>query len=77
MTHLSVESFIIQRLQEGGWRVILRQADLADQPVADFTSYREAEEWVSWKSGHPKINPYAMADEVDRKSTRLNSSHSS
>jgi translation elongation factor EF-G len=67
MTHLSVESFIIQRLQEGGWRVIRRQADLADLPVADFTSYREAEEWVNWKSGHPRINPYAMADEVQPK----------
>jgi len=60
-----MESFIIQRLQEGGWRVIQRRADLTDLPIADFVSYREAEEWVNWKSGHPKINPYAMADEVD------------
>jgi elongation factor G len=64
MTYLPVESFIIQRLQEGGWRVIHRRADLTDLPIADFVSYREAEEWVNWKSGHPKINPYAMADEV-------------
>lgn len=64
MTHLPVESFIIQRLQEGGWRVIQRRADLTDLPVADFVSYREAEEWVNWKSGHPKINPHVMADEV-------------
>jgi elongation factor G len=64
MTNLSVESFIIQRLQEGGWRVIHRQADLTDLPRADFVLYREAEEWVNWKSGHPKINPYAMANEV-------------
>jgi elongation factor G len=64
MTYLPVESFIIQRLQEDGWRVIHRRADLTDLPIADFVSYREAEEWVNWKSGHPKINPYAMADEV-------------
>jgi elongation factor G len=64
MTYLPVESFIIQRLQEDGWRVIQRRADLTDLPIADFVSYREAEEWVSWKSGHPKINPYAMADEA-------------
>jgi elongation factor G len=63
MTYLPVESFIIQRLQEGGWRVIHRRTDLTDLPIADFVSHREAEEWVKWKSGHPKINPYAMADE--------------
>ena len=64
MTDLPVESFIIQRLQEGGWRVIHRRADLTDLPIADFVSHRDAEEWVNWKSGHPKINPYAMADEA-------------
>jgi elongation factor G len=64
MTHLSAESFVIQRLQEGGWRVIHRQADLADLPIADFASHRDAEEWVNWKSGHPKINPYAMVAEA-------------
>src|SRR6266700_878807 len=64
MTYLPVESFIIQRLQEGGWRVIQRKADLTNLLVADFVSYGEAEEWVNWKSGHPKINPYAMAEEV-------------
>jgi elongation factor G len=62
MTYLPAESFIIQRLQEGGWRVIHRRADLTDRPIADFVSHREAEEWVSWKSGDPKINPYVMAD---------------
>jgi translation elongation factor EF-G len=64
MTYLSAESFIIERLQEGGWRVIHRQADLTDLPIADFASHREAEEWVKWKSGRPKINPYAMAAEA-------------
>jgi elongation factor G len=64
MTDLPVASFIIQRLQEGGWRVIYRRADLADFPIADFVSRSEAEGWVNWKSGHPKINPYAMAQEV-------------
>src|ERR1700722_4809725 len=61
MTYLPVESFIIQRLQEGGWRVIHRQANLSDVPIADFVSYREADEWVRWKSGHPKINPYEVS----------------
>jgi elongation factor G len=64
MTYLPVDSFIIQRLEEGGWRVIQRRADLTDLPIADFVSHREADEWVKWKSGHPKINPYAIADEV-------------
>jgi elongation factor G len=64
MTYLPVESFIIRRLEEGGWRVIHRRVDVTDLPIADFTSLREAEEWVNWKSGHPKINPYAMAEEV-------------
>src|SRR6266581_2577410 len=63
MTYLPIESFIIQRLQEGGWRVIHRRADRTDLPIADFVSHREAKEWVNWKSGHPKINPYATADE--------------
>jgi translation elongation factor EF-G len=63
MTYLPVESYIIQRLQEGGWRVMQRRGDLTDLAIADFVSYREAEEWVNWKSGHPKINPYAMADD--------------
>jgi hypothetical protein len=53
-------SFIVQRLQEGGWRVIHRQADLTYVPIADFVSHREADEWVKWKSGHPKINPYEV-----------------
>jgi translation elongation factor EF-G len=61
MTYLPVESFIVQRLQEGGWRVIHRQADLTDIPIADFVSHREADEWVKWKSGHPKINPYEVS----------------
>src|SRR5882757_1132243 len=63
MTYLPVESFIIQRLQNGGWRVIHRRADLTDVPIADFVSLCDAEEWVNWKSGQPKINPYAMAEE--------------
>jgi hypothetical protein len=54
-------SFIIQGLQEGGWRVIHRQADLTDVPIADFVSRREADEWIQWKSGHPKINPHEVS----------------
>lgn len=64
MADLHVECFAIQRVQEGGWRVIHRRADLTDLPIADFVSYRDAEEWVNWKSGHPRINPYVMADEI-------------
>jgi elongation factor G len=64
MTYLPVESFIIQRLEAGGWRVIHRRPDLTDLPLADFVSLRDAEEWVKWKSGSPKINPYALADDV-------------
>jgi translation elongation factor EF-G len=63
MAHLPVESFIIERLSEGGWRVVHRRANLSDLPIADFVSLRDAEEWVSWKSGRPKINPHAAADE--------------
>jgi hypothetical protein len=54
---LPVESFIIERLEEGGWRVTERRADLTDIPIADFVSLRDAEEWVNWKQGLPKINP--------------------
>lgn len=64
MTGLPMESFIIQRLQEGGWRVIHRRADLTDLPIADFVSHREAQEWVNWKSGTPRINPYVTANEM-------------
>jgi translation elongation factor EF-G len=63
MTYLPVESFIIQRIEGGGWRVVRRRADLTDFSIADFVSLREAEEWVKWKSGDPKIDPYAMTDE--------------
>jgi translation elongation factor EF-G len=63
MTHLPVESFIIERLQEGGWRVIRRRSDRADRPIADFESLRDAEEWVGWRSGHSKINPYAIEND--------------
>jgi hypothetical protein len=55
---LPVESFIIERLAEGGFRVTERRADLVDIPIADFVSFRDADEWVKWKSGHPKVNPY-------------------
>ena len=54
-----VESFIMERLNEGGWRVIERRSDLTDLPVADFVSKRDAEVWVNWKTGSPKMNPYA------------------
>ncbi|MBR0685463.1 hypothetical protein JQ594_06020 [Bradyrhizobium manausense] len=64
MTDFPVESFIINRLEEGGWRVIHRRADLTDLPIADFVSYRDAEEWVNWKSGTPRINPYVTANEM-------------
>jgi hypothetical protein len=55
---LPVESFIIERLAEGGWRVTERRADLADIPIADFVSRRDADEWTDWKSGHPALNPH-------------------
>ncbi|MET4066122.1 translation elongation factor EF-G [Bradyrhizobium sp. S3.2.6] len=64
MIYLPVECFIIQRLQEGGWRVVHRRADLTDLPIADFVSLRDAEEWVNWKSGPPRINPYVAANEM-------------
>ena len=56
---LLVESFIIERLEEGGWRVTERRSDLTDIPIADFVSLRDAEEWVKWKQGLPRLNPYA------------------
>jgi hypothetical protein len=56
---LPIESFITERLEDGGWRVTERRADLTDIPIADFGSLRDAEEWVRWKSGIPKLNPYA------------------
>jgi hypothetical protein len=54
-----VISYITERLAEGGWRVTERHADLTDIPIAVFVSLRDAEEWVSWKQGLPKFNPYA------------------
>ncbi|MBH5367541.1 hypothetical protein HZZ16_05340 [Bradyrhizobium sp. CNPSo 4016] len=63
MIDFPVECFVIQRLQQGGWRVIQR-GELTELPIADFVSYREAEEWVNWKSGHPRINPYLTAGEM-------------
>ncbi|MCA1430169.1 MULTISPECIES: hypothetical protein [Bradyrhizobium] len=58
--YLPVESYIIQRLEQGGWRVIERRADLTDIPIADFVSLRDAEEWVDWKQGDPRINPNSI-----------------
>jgi hypothetical protein len=46
---IPVESYITARLENGGWRVIERRADLTDAPVADFVSRRDAEDWVKWK----------------------------
>ena len=43
---LPVESFIMERLEGGGWNVIERRADLTDIPIADFVSRRDAEEWM-------------------------------
>ncbi|MEY9105903.1 hypothetical protein ABH999_002099 [Bradyrhizobium yuanmingense] len=57
--YLPVESYIIQRLEQGGWRVIERRADLTDIPIADFVSL-DAEEWVDWKQGDPRINPNSI-----------------
>lgn len=64
MPDLPVESFIIDRLQEGGWRVIQRRANLTDLPIADFVSYRDAKEWVNWKSGQPRTNLYVTTKET-------------
>lgn len=64
MIDFPVECFVVQRLQQGGWRVIQRRGELTELPIADFVSYREAEEWVNWKSGHPIINPYLTAAEM-------------
>jgi hypothetical protein len=50
---LPVESFIIERLEKGGWRVTECRADLTGIPI----SLRDAEEWVNWKQGVPKLNP--------------------
>jgi hypothetical protein len=59
MPWLPVESFIMQRLEGGGWRVILRRADLTDVPIADFVSQRDAEEYMRWKGGSPESSPNA------------------
>jgi hypothetical protein len=56
---LPVESYIIQRLEQGGWRVVERRADLSDIHIADFVSLRDAEEWVAWKQENPRINPHS------------------
>jgi hypothetical protein len=56
---MPVESFILERLAEGGWRLTERRADLVDIPIADFVSLRDAEDWLKWKQGIPKINPNA------------------
>jgi hypothetical protein len=56
---LPVESYITERLAEGGWRVTERRADLTDIPIAVFVSLSDAEEWVNWKQGVPRLNPYA------------------
>jgi hypothetical protein len=56
---LPVESYIIERLEDGGWRVTERRADLTDIPVADFASLEDAEEWSNWRQGRPTANPYA------------------
>lgn len=64
MTDIPVDSFVIERLQEGGWRVIRRRDDLSDVPIADFVSYRDAEEWVNWKSGIPVTNLYVTAKDM-------------
>jgi hypothetical protein len=53
MTYLPVESFIIQRLQEGGWRVIRRRANLTNLPIGNFVSLRDAEEWVNCRRLKP------------------------
>jgi elongation factor G len=53
------ESFIMERLEEGGWRVTERRADLRDIHIADFASRADAEEWLNWKCGAPLTNPYA------------------
>lgn len=52
-------SFTIKRLEVGGWRVIEHRENDPDRPVADFVSQRDAEEWVKWKLGIPRMNPYA------------------
>ena len=50
---LTIECYIIQRREEGGWRVIQRRADLTDIPIADFVSLGDAEDWVAWKGCPP------------------------
>jgi hypothetical protein len=44
-----VESYIVSRLVNDGWRVIERRADLTDVHVADFVSLTDAQGWVKWK----------------------------
>jgi hypothetical protein len=56
---IPTESIIMQRLPEDCWRVIERRADLTDIPIADLVTYHDAEEWLNWKCGAPKVNPYA------------------
>jgi hypothetical protein len=51
---LSIDSYLIERIEEGGWRVIQKFANAADIPIADFVSFRDAEEWVRWKQGIPR-----------------------
>jgi hypothetical protein len=61
------------RLREGGWLVIERRADLMDIPIADFVSLRDAEEWVNWKQGLPKLIPIPANRPVRDFWVRLNS----
>jgi hypothetical protein len=56
---MPIESFIIERLAEDGWRVTERRADLTDITIGDFVSLWDAQEWVNWKPDHPTANPHA------------------
>jgi hypothetical protein len=58
-TGLSGESYMIERLAEGGWCVTERRADLTDIRIAEFASLPDAEEWVNWKHGIPRVNPHS------------------
>ncbi len=43
------------RLEESGWRVTERRADLTDIPIADFVSLRDAEEMGEVETRAPEV----------------------
>jgi hypothetical protein len=62
MSYGNLNSYVIEHLPDGRCAAYEIQLTGLRVKIADFESPETAAEWVAWKQGIPRINPYCKGE---------------